>query len=54
MGLAVVIQDIPAPLWAGTNELQGWQKGRCNYTSDATKWEAQCLRLKPLGNVSLS
>lgn len=36
-GVAVVIKDIPAPLQAGAKQLQGWQKGRCNCTSDAIK-----------------
>lgn len=44
--LAVVIQDIPAPLWTGTNQLHSWQKGRGNYISDAIKREAQYLHLK--------
>jgi len=48
--LAVVIQDIPVPHRAGTNQPQGWQKGQRNHTSDATKWEVQYLRLKSLRN----
>lgn len=49
-GLAAAIRDIPAPLWAGTNQMQGWQKGQWIYTSDAITSETQHLCLKSLGN----